>query len=75
VIEIANKVEEKLSDIKKDIRVAVMGCIVNGPGEARDSDWAIVSNKDKASIYKSGKFLKSVPKTTLINDFITLVKE
>ena len=75
VIEIANKVEAKLSDINKDIRVAVMGCIVNGPGEARDSDWAIVSNKDKASVYKSGKFLKSISKTTLINDFIELVKK
>jgi len=74
VIEIANKVEAELSDINKDIRVAVMGCIVNGPGEARDSDWAIVSNKDKASVYKAGKFLKSIPKTTLINDFINMVK-
>ena len=75
VIDIANKVEEKLSDISKDIRVAVMGCIVNGPGEARDSDWAIVSNKKKASVYKKGKFLKSIPKTTLINEFIELVKK
>jgi len=74
VIKIANEVEEKLNFIKKDIRIAVMGCIVNGPGEARESDWAIVSNGKKASIYKKGKFLKSVYKTTLVNDFIEMIK-
>ena len=73
-IEIANDIEKLTSSLDKDIRIAVMGCIVNGPGEAKEADWAIVSaGRDKASIYKAGKFLESIQKDKLIARFSDLL--
>jgi len=55
LIRIANEVEEKLSDYPKNIKVAVMGCIVNGPGEAREADIGIAGGKMKALYLKKVK--------------------
>jgi len=55
VIELAGRVEGELQKIKKPIRVAVMGCIVNGPGEARDADIGVACGKGKAVLFKRGE--------------------
>ncbi len=55
IIELAEAVEKRLSGIDKPIKVAVMGCVVNGPGEARDADVGIACGKGKAVLFKKGK--------------------
>ena len=55
IISLAAEVEEKLAQINKPIKVAVMGCVVNGPGEARDADIGIACGKGKAVLFKKGE--------------------
>ena len=56
----AKKTEEYLKDVDKPIKVAVMGCVVNGPGEAQDADIGIAGGKGKVVIFVGGKILKTV---------------
>lgn len=66
----------KLSKAKffsKPLKIAIMGCAVNGPGEAREADFAICGGKKFGSIYKKGKFIKSVPEKLLVKEFIKLI--
>ena len=56
----AKKTENYLKDVKKKIKVAVMGCVVNGPGEASDADIGIAGGKDGCVIFVGGKILKKV---------------
>ena len=58
---IAADMEEKLCDIKADLTVAVMGCAVNGPGEAREADVAAVCGERYGYIYICGRKIRSVP--------------
>jgi len=55
VVKLAGEVEERLAKIDKPIKVAVMGCVVNGPGEARDADVGIACGKGRAVLFKKGK--------------------
>jgi (E)-4-hydroxy-3-methylbut-2-enyl-diphosphate synthase len=57
---IAKDIERALQPITVPIRVAVMGCIVNGPGEARDADVALCGGKDSMALYVKGKFIKKI---------------
>ncbi len=66
VIKLARKVKRALTGIEKPLRVAVMGCIVNGPGEAADADIALCAAKGKAFIYKHGRRIKTVPERNII---------
>ncbi|MBN1805576.1 MAG: flavodoxin-dependent (E)-4-hydroxy-3-methylbut-2-enyl-diphosphate synthase [Sedimentisphaerales bacterium] len=72
VIGLARKVEKAIRDIDKPLRIAVMGCIVNGPGEAADADIALCAAKNKAYIYSKGKRISIVSETDAIP---TLLKE
>ena len=67
IVKLALEVEEKLLKITKPIKVAVMGCVVNGPGEAKDADIGIACGKGKAVLFKKGERIGVVEKT----DFIT----
>ncbi len=60
IIKLAEAVEAELAKIKKPIKVAVMGCVVNGPGEARDADIGIACGKGKAVLFKKGKNIGTV---------------
>ncbi len=60
IIELAREVEEKLMNIDKPIKVAVMGCVVNGPGEARDADIGIACGKGRAVLFKKGKKIGTI---------------
>lgn len=60
LIRIANEVEERLRQVHKPIVVAVMGCIVNGPGEAREADIGIAGGKGRAVIFRKGEVIRTV---------------
>ena len=74
LISLAKKVEKALAGFDKDIHVAVMGCVVNGPGEAREADLAIVGGKGKGLIMKKGEIIKSVDEKDLLKEFIKEVE-
>ena len=64
--EIAGQVEQKLSEVKKNITVAVMGCIVNGPGEARTADVGIAGSDGEGIIFRKGEIVRRVPESELV---------
>ena len=65
---LANVVETRLADIKEPISVAVMGCIVNGPGEAREADVGIAGGKGEGLVFRKGQVIKKVPEDCLVNE-------
>ena len=66
VIKLARRVKKALAGINKPLRIAVMGCIVNGPGEAADADLAVCTAKNKAYIYRKGRKVSIVPENKII---------
>ena len=66
LIPIANEVTEAVKNIKKDITVAVMGCVVNGPGEAKDADIGIAGGDGCAMLFKSGEIVGKIPEDKII---------
>lgn len=70
LINIAKKVEEQLSSIKQPLKVAVMGCIVNGPGEAKEADIGIAGGKKRVAIFKKGEIIKTVPEEDAVSELM-----
>ncbi|SHH53470.1 flavodoxin-dependent (E)-4-hydroxy-3-methylbut-2-enyl-diphosphate synthase [Clostridium intestinale] len=70
LIGIAKEIEDKLSSCKKDIKVAIMGCVVNGPGEAREADIGIAGGKGEGIIFKKGEILKKVKEEDLVQELM-----
>lgn len=70
LIGIAKTVEEKLKDCDKNITVAVMGCVVNGPGEAKEADIGIAGGDGCGLIFKKGEILRKVPEEKLIDELL-----
>jgi len=66
VIELAQKVERAIRTLDRPYRIAVMGCVVNGPGEAADADFAICAAKDKAYFYRNGERTAVVPEAQIV---------
>ena len=66
LISLASKVEDALKDCDKQITVAVMGCIVNGPGEAREADIGIAGGDGCGLIFKKGEIMKKLPEDELL---------
>ncbi|MBN2592041.1 MAG: flavodoxin-dependent (E)-4-hydroxy-3-methylbut-2-enyl-diphosphate synthase [Sedimentisphaerales bacterium] len=66
VIKLARQVEKAISRIDKPLRIAVMGCVVNGPGEAADAELAICAAKNKGYIYRNGRKVSAVPESKII---------
>ena len=62
--------EEKLRDVHKPIKVAVMGCVVNGPGEAREADIGIAGGDGEGLLFKKGKILRKVPEDQLLTELM-----
>ena len=75
LISIANEVQDRLRDCKKDITVAVMGCIVNGPGEAREADIGIAGGKGEGLIFKKGEIVKKVTEELLVECLLEEVEK
>ena len=68
LIELANQVENMVADIPLDIKVAVMGCVVNGPGEAKEADIGIAGGVGEGLIIKHGQIDRKVPETQLLRE-------
>lgn len=67
VIQLANRVDELLKKIDKQVKVAVMGCEVNGPGEAKDADLGIAAGNGRAVIFKKGQKVRTVEEADMIS--------
>ncbi|MFU0823884.1 flavodoxin-dependent (E)-4-hydroxy-3-methylbut-2-enyl-diphosphate synthase [Clostridium sp.] len=74
LIKLASEVEEKLSSCNKNLKIAIMGCVVNGPGEAREADIGIAGGNGEGLIFKKGKVLKKVKEERLIEELMNEIK-
>lgn len=70
VYTLANQVTEGLKDVTVPLRVAVMGCVVNGPGEAREADLGVASGNGKGQIFIKGKVVETVPEDQIVETLI-----
>ena len=66
LVKLARQVEKALRSIDKPVRIAVMGCVVNGPGEAADADLALCAAKSRAFLYRKGRKISAVPNNRII---------
>ena len=73
LISMAGEVEERLKNVNKDITVAVMGCIVNGPGEASAADCGIAGGIGEGVLFKKGQIIKKVPQEQLVDELFALI--
>ncbi len=71
---LVKEVDLKVKGIKEHLKVAVMGCIVNGPGEADDADYGICGTKDAGMIFAKGKKIKTVPFESLVDELLKVMK-
>lgn len=74
LISLATEVEQRVRHMPRNITVAVMGCVVNGPGEARAADYGIAGGKEKGLIFKKGKVLGTYPYERLCDALIELIE-
>lgn len=74
LIGLANRVEAALEHVDKDITVAVMGCVVNGPGEAREADIGVTGGNGEGLIFKKGKIVRKVPESGLLEALLEEVE-
>jgi (E)-4-hydroxy-3-methylbut-2-enyl-diphosphate synthase len=74
LIGLTQQVEDALKTMDSPVRVAVMGCVVNGPGEARESDFAVVGGKEKGLLMKDGKILRTLPEDQLIPSLLEEIR-
>lgn len=70
IIKIVNEVEKSLENINKSIKVAIMGCVVNGPGEAKDADIGIAGGDGCAVLFKKGEIIKKIPEKEIVNELL-----
>lgn len=75
LISLASQVEQRLKETHRDITVAVMGCVVNGPGEAREADYGVAGGKGKGLLFKKGEVLGTYPYERLCDALMELIKQ
>lgn len=75
LIGLAKKTEEMLRDCEKDITVAVMGCVVNGPGEAKEADIGVAGGEGCGMIFKKGEILRKVPEENLLEELLKEIEK
>lgn len=75
LIKIAKEVEERLANMPFPIKVAVMGCVVNGPGEAQDADIGITGANGEGLIFKKGKIIKKVPEDRIVDELFVEIEK
>ncbi len=75
LIGLANKVEKALISVDKPITVAVMGCVVNGPGEAKEADIGVAGGHHQGVIFKKDKILKTVPEDQILTELLTEINK
>ena len=75
LINLAKKVEEEFSTFEKKIKIAVMGCVVNGPGEAREADYGVAGGKGIGVLFKKGEVIKQVKETEILDELKKMIME
>ncbi|MCH5190650.1 MAG: flavodoxin-dependent (E)-4-hydroxy-3-methylbut-2-enyl-diphosphate synthase [Oscillospiraceae bacterium] len=75
LISLADKIENALSDCKKPLKVAVMGCVVNGPGEAREADIGVAGGDGCGVIFKHGEVLKKVTEEKIVDELLNEIEK
>ena len=70
LISLVNCVEQALAGVEKPLKVAVMGCAVNGPGEAREADIGIAGGRGEALLFKKGRLLRKVPEDRIVEELL-----
>jgi (E)-4-hydroxy-3-methylbut-2-enyl-diphosphate synthase len=75
LLAIARQVEERIKHFQKPLKVAIMGCVVNGPGEAREADVGIAGGDGQGILFMKGKIVKSIPEDQLVQALIDAVEE
>ena len=75
VFKLANEVETKAMKLKDPMTISVLGCVVNGPGEAHESDFGITGGREKGMIYKDGKQERVVPENKLVDELFEDIKK
>ena len=75
LIGLAKDVEERLSDMKTPLDIAVMGCVVNGPGEAREADFGIAGGKGVGLVFRKGKIVRKVREEELAEALMAEIRK
>ena len=75
LIALAEEVENRVRNLDRDITVAVMGCVVNGPGEAREADYGIAGGKERGILFRKGEVLGTYPYEELLARLMELIEE
>jgi (E)-4-hydroxy-3-methylbut-2-enyl-diphosphate synthase len=75
LIGIANILEPILDKLDKDLKVAIMGCAVNGPGEAKDADIGIAGGVNEALLFKKGKIIRKIPEDKIVEELIKEINQ
>ena len=75
LIKVANEVEQRLAKCNKHIRVAVMGCAVNGPGEAREADIGIAGGDGEALLFKKGEIIRKIPQDRIVEELLEEIEK
>ncbi len=75
LIKVANEVEEALAGVKKNIKVAVMGCVVNGPGEAKEADIGIAGGDGCAVMFRKGEILRKIPEDQIVSELLKEIEK
>ncbi|MDP1884578.1 MAG: flavodoxin-dependent (E)-4-hydroxy-3-methylbut-2-enyl-diphosphate synthase, partial [Candidatus Moranbacteria bacterium] len=75
LIELVKKVEEATKDIDKNIHISVMGCVVNGPGEAREADIGVAGGQGMGAIFRKGKVIKSVKENEILASLLEEIEK
>ena len=70
-----NEVEQRLQSVHKDITVACMGCVVNGPGEAREADIGVAGGKGCGVLFKKGEILRTVPEDQIVEELMKEIEK
>jgi len=75
LIDLAKKVEQEFSTFEKKVKIAVMGCVVNGPGEAREADYGVAGGKGIGVLFKKGKVVKQVKEIDILDELKKMIME
>ena len=75
LIAAANEVEQRLAGCKRNLTVAVMGCVVNGPGEAREADYGLAGGRGEAALFKKGEIVGKVPEAEMVSALLKLIEQ
>lgn len=73
LIELASQIEERICTLPYDLKVAVMGCVVNGPGEAREADIGLAGGKNEFLMFRKGEIVRKLSADTAVDEFVSEV--